>query len=479
MENQQQQQLAKRITEANYILVTVNSNPTFDQLAAAIGLTLMLNKMNKYATAIFSGQIPSSLNFLNPEKTIEKTTDSLRDFIISLDKDKADKLRYKIEDNFVRIFISPYHSALSEKDFVYTMGDFNVDVVVALGITKREELDKVIIEQGRILHDATIATINTKTPSTLGTINWDNPKASSLCEMLVDLSNDFKVDKLLDGQIANSLLSGIIEETAQFSNDKTTSDTMAAGSKLLGAGANQQLVSKEVLNNNTPSPSIQAPVVAKPPEIEEPPETAPKDDAFKITHPAEPEPAEIPAPVEEKPVPKLEIAKPPEDLPPQSPMIKTEKENIAPDIEKAPVAESTNVGETDFEQPTNSEDVEQIAIAPTMNTPMMTHRSVVMGQNTPKDVPVPTPTPPPESTAPPIAPPVEVASPTPPEPVSLKPVQALNAQPVDLTKDNTVQAPEIDHTPPSVNGIDYGAGSNIEFSDPSAPPPVPPPILTK
>jgi len=27
------------------------------------------------------------------------------------------------------------------------MGDFNVDVVIALGITKREELDKVIVEQ--------------------------------------------------------------------------------------------------------------------------------------------------------------------------------------------------------------------------------------------------------------------------------------------------------------------------------------------
>jgi len=475
MENQQQQQLAKRITEANYILVTVNSNPTFDQLAAAIGLTLMINKMNKYATAIFSGQIPSSLNFLNPEKTIEKTTDSLRDFIISLDKDKADKLRYKIEDNFVRIFISPYHSALSEKDFVYTMGDFNVDVVVALGITKREELDKVIIEQGRILHDATIATINTSTPSTLGTINWDNSKASSLCEMLVSLSSDFKVDKLIDGQIANSLLSGIIEETAQFSNDKTTSDTMSAGSKLLGAGANQQLVSKEVLNNNPPSPSIQTTVVTKPPKIEEePPVDKPTVDAFKITHPAEPELAEIPAPVVEQPVPELEIAKPPENLPPQSPLIKTEKDNITPDQEMATVAEATSVGETDFEKPNNSEDVEQIAIAPTMNTPMMTHRSVVMGQSSPRTVLAPPSTSEPELTVPPIAPPVEVVSPT-----SLKPVEALNAQPIDLTKDNTVEAPGLDHTPPSANGIDYGAGSNIEFSDPSLPPPVPPPIITK
>jgi hypothetical protein len=465
MENEQQQQLAKRLTEANYILVTVNSNPTFDQLCAAIGLTLMLNKMNKYATAIFSGQIPSSLNFLNPEKTIEKTTDSLRDFIISLDKDKADKLRYKIEDNFVRIFISPYHSALSEKDFIYSMGDFNVDVVVGLGITKREELDKVIIEQGRILHDATIATINTSSPGTLGTINWDNPQASCLCEMLVHLSDDFKVDKLLDGQIANALLSGIIEETRQFSNDKTTSDTMSAGSKLLGAGANQQLVSKEVLNNNTPT--IESPKLTKPADLKEvAKEQEPtNEDALRIEHPTDSDSIEMPEPVDEKPVPELEVAKP-ENTESQSPMIKSEKDNLTPADEETELAESTNPGETDFQQPNNSEDVEQIAIAPTMNTPMMTHRSVVMGQNIPKDEP-------PVAT---VTPPVQAS---PASETTLKPVEALNAQPVDLTKNNTVEAPKLDHTPASTNGIDYGAGSNIEFSDPSTPPPVPPPIITK
>jgi hypothetical protein len=440
MENQQQQ-LAKRITEANYILVTVNSNPTFDQLAAAIGLTLMLNKINKYTTAIFSGQIPSSLNFLNPEKTIEKTTDSLRDFIISLDKDKADKLRYKIEDNFVRIFISPYHSALSEKDFIYSMGDFNVDVVVGLGIVKREELDRVIIEQGRILHDATIATINTTTPSTLGAINWDNPKASSLCEMLVSLADDFKVDKLIDGQIANSLLSGIIEETSQFSNDKTTAETMSAGSKLLEAGANQQLVSKEVLSGNPTR--IQSPPVKsnKTEEISAPKASA--DDAFRIDHPNDPAP---PAPVqpEEKPIPQL-------------PKIKSENDNLRPEDEQ-PINKSSSEDETDFGLDANSEDIDQIAIAPAMNTPLMTHQSVVMGQKLPKQPVTPEPEP--------------VQTP-------LKPVVALNAQPVDLIKGNEVEPPKLDHTPPSANGVDYGAGSNIEFADPTSPPPVPPPIITK
>ena len=53
----------------------------------------LLNKLGKHATAVFSGQVPSTIEFLQPEKTLEKNTDSLRDFIIALDKSKADKLR--------------------------------------------------------------------------------------------------------------------------------------------------------------------------------------------------------------------------------------------------------------------------------------------------------------------------------------------------------------------------------------------------
>src|ERR1035441_6390335 len=119
------QQVIDRLKQATNVLVTVSSNPSVDQLAACIGLTLVLNKNGKHATAVFSGQVPSTIEFLQPEKTIEKNTDSLRDFIIALDKSKADKLRYKVEDRVVKIFITPYRTTLGEKDLEFSQGDFN------------------------------------------------------------------------------------------------------------------------------------------------------------------------------------------------------------------------------------------------------------------------------------------------------------------------------------------------------------------
>ena len=184
---EQQKQLVDRLKQAQNILVTVSSSPSVDQLSAAIGLTLALNHLDKHGTAVFSGEVPSTLEFLKPEQTLEKNTDSLRDFIIALDKSKADKLRYKVEDDVVRIFITPYRTSISDKDLEFSQGDFNVDVVVALGVHNQQELDTAITAHGRILHDATVASISTEANSEIGTINWADTSASSLSEMVTGL----------------------------------------------------------------------------------------------------------------------------------------------------------------------------------------------------------------------------------------------------------------------------------------------------
>ena len=111
------QQVIDQIKAVNNILVTVSRNPSVDDLAALLGLTAVLNKVGKHATAIFSGNIPAAISFLEPAKVIENTADSLRDFIIALDKEKADHLRYKIEGDMVKIFITPYRTTISIYDF--------------------------------------------------------------------------------------------------------------------------------------------------------------------------------------------------------------------------------------------------------------------------------------------------------------------------------------------------------------------------
>lgn len=240
-----EKQVVDRLKESKNILVTVRNNPTVDLLSALIGLTLALDKMDKHVAAVFSGQVPSTIEFLKPEETIEQSPDSLRDFIIALDKSKADKLRYKVEDKVVRIFITPYKTSLSQADLEFSQGDFNVDAVVALGAHEQQELDQAITTHGRILHDATVISINNTADGNLGSINWQDTTASSVSELVTLTIKD--LDKtVLDQQIATALLTGIVAETERFSNEKTTPKTMSLAGDLMSAGADQQLVATEL-----------------------------------------------------------------------------------------------------------------------------------------------------------------------------------------------------------------------------------------
>lgn len=241
-------QLVEQLSGSTNILVTISRNPSIDQVASCIALTLLLNKFGKHAAAVFSGTVPSTLEFLKPEETLEKNTDSLRDFIIAIDKSKADKLRYKVEDDIVRIFITPYKTSISQEDLEFTQGDFNVDLVVALGVNQQQDLDEAITAHGRILHDATIASVNTSTEGDLGTINWHDEGASSLSELVTELAQALNAN-LIDEQIATALLTGIVSETDRFSNEKTSSQTMSISAALMAAGADQQLVASKLEEN--------------------------------------------------------------------------------------------------------------------------------------------------------------------------------------------------------------------------------------
>lgn len=239
------QQVVESIRSANNVLITINSSPTVDQLASCIGLTLVLNKLGKHATAVFSGEVPSTLEFLKPEETLEKNTDSLRDFIIALDKSKADKLRYKVEEDVVKVFITPYKTSIDEHDLSFSQGDFNVDVVIALGVEEKKHLDKAILDHGRILHDATVISVNIQNNGHIGSINWMENDASSLCEMVSDIVQSLSKD-VLDKQIATALLTGIVAETERYSNEKASPHTMSVAGELMSAGASTQLVSNEL-----------------------------------------------------------------------------------------------------------------------------------------------------------------------------------------------------------------------------------------
>ncbi len=241
-------QIVDSIKEATNILVTVSNSPSVDELSAALGLTIFLNELDKHATAVFSGDIPPAITFLEPDKTFEQNADSLRDFIIALDKEKADHLRYKVVDNAVKIFITPYRTTITEDDLEFSQGDYNVDLVLALNVQSPEHLDEALSAHGRILHGATVATVTAgQVNSNLGSIGWHDSSASGVSEMLVELIDGLKTPKVvMTEQIATALLTGIVSVTNRFGNEVTSSKAMSAAAELIASGANPQLIASKL-----------------------------------------------------------------------------------------------------------------------------------------------------------------------------------------------------------------------------------------
>lgn len=490
-------QLAERLKSANNILVTVSRNPSVDQLSALIGLTLSLNKLGKHAAAVFSGEVPSTLEFLQPDETIEKNTDSLQDFIIALDKSKADKLRYKVEDDVVRIFITPYRSSISQEDLQFSEGDFNVDVVVALGVHQQEDLDGAITAHGRILHDATVTSINTTVDGGLGSINWHDNQASSLSELVTELVQAVEPG-ILDNQIATALLTGIVAETDRFRNEKTSSLTMSASAALMSAGANQQLVASKLEEGDKPEISPEQNTEEK---KDEPKEADDADGMLEIEHvdgdngpkqheelgevqPPAPEPEPQPAP--QPPQPEQPTPEQPADQSPQgnNPKLVTEAPTLggtltansrpedmmlspSTDPMSAPANENPilnhgnaspagfNPAPNNWTPPNNQQiptDGTLTDLEKAVNSPHLQQQSVDEARNA-----------------------IDAAVGD--GPIENHPVQALNAQPMgDNLHQNTMPQASQDPLAAPQPPQPQNGGQTPAPNDPNAPPPVPPPI---
>lgn len=260
-------EVIRKITDAENVLVALASNPSVDEMAAAIGLTLFLDKIGKHATAIYSGTTPNALEFLKPEETFEPTADVLQDFVIALNKEKADHLRYKLDGDFVKIYITPYHSRISEEDLEFSYGNFNVDLVLALDVSNGADLNSALREHGRIMHDAPIVNITTGNPGKLGEIEWSDKSASSVSEMIAGMLYDMGAKSKIEPEEATAFLTGIVAATDRFSSASTTPRTMKIASKLMESGANQQLISQnitadtenEIFNAFAPQKSVDIP----------------------------------------------------------------------------------------------------------------------------------------------------------------------------------------------------------------------------
>lgn len=364
--------VADKIQHSTNILIALSKDPNVDEISAAIALAFVLDQQKKHVTAIYSGQTPNALEFLRPEETFQKDISSLQDFIIALNKSKADHLIYQVEGDYVKILITPYKGQIKKEDLEYSYSDYNVDLVIVFNVNSGSEIDSALSEYGRIMHDATAINITSSVPGRFADLEWSDPSKSSVCEMVYDLLSELEIDNTPQ-EVATALLTGILSATERFSNNRTKPTTMAVASKLMEAGADQQLISSNILKAEAPA-AAETPAIAQAPATTETP--------VATETPSVPEAPSIPtAPeVPTNPAPEASgntIKESPDELPqasvesPQTPAEETqapiETQNLTPEQEL----------ERTFEQSQSSKPQNPSPISPNPGSSMAAASSVM------------------------------------------------------------------------------------------------------
>lgn len=283
--------VAEKIQHATNILIALSKDPNVDEISAAIALAFVLDQQKKHVTAIYSGQTPNALEFLRPEETFQKDISSLQDFIIALNKSKADHLIYQVEGDYVKILITPYKGQIKKEDLEYSYSDYNVDLVIVFNVNSGSEIDSALSEYGRIMHDAMAINITSSVPGRFADLEWSDPSKSSVCEMVYDLLGELEIDNTPQ-EVATALLTGILSATERFSNNRTKPTTMAVASKLMEAGADQQLISSNILKAETPAAAAENSFATQSPTTTETPAAPVAQEAQEV--PATPTVQETP-----------------------------------------------------------------------------------------------------------------------------------------------------------------------------------------
>jgi nanoRNase/pAp phosphatase (c-di-AMP/oligoRNAs hydrolase) len=239
-------QFENLIEQSKQVLIFVAPLGAGDSIGAAWATYFFLKKKGIEATVVVgeNNQQLQRLSFLTPPENIIEGLYGARDFVLAFNT-KFNKITNvkteRIEDE-LRIFITPEKGSIDPRDFSFIPAKFKYDLVIVLGSPDKESLGKVYEENPDIFYEVPVINIDYHSENDkFGQLNIIDITSSSTSEAVADLL--LKIDgSNVDEQIAQCLLTGLIEATNSFQKKNTTPKALHIASLLMTKGADQQKI---------------------------------------------------------------------------------------------------------------------------------------------------------------------------------------------------------------------------------------------
>ncbi len=237
------------IKGSSSVLIALPENPSTDAISSGLAIAAVLEKMEKRGRIVSSGfELPSNHSFLPKSDEIFDDLSALRKFIISLDlsKKSVESLSYNIEDNALKIYISPKDGYFTKKDLSTEEGDYSFDLIITVDTPQLEKIGRIYEMNADFFYHTPVINIDhTIENDHYGQVNLVQVTATSTSEIVFELIQNWG-EQILDEQIATSLLSGMISKTKSFQSGAVTPRSLSIASHLISQGARREEIVKHL-----------------------------------------------------------------------------------------------------------------------------------------------------------------------------------------------------------------------------------------
>lgn len=235
----EQSALSDVFQKATSFLIILKANPSFDQAAAAIALTMMLQGAKKPAHLACEQKLSDSFKVLSGYSLVNQNVGN-QSLQISFDysEDMVENVSYSIDPSGKKfnLVIRPKKGkhGLDPTTVEYSQVGVDADAIFLIGVTGFDQIQKFYDQDEAAFTQAHTVSINRQV-ATFAQTNIDVSGFSSNCEWLIHLVDLWKLS--LDSDLATHLLAGIEASTDSFKSPSVSADTFQLVANLMKAGA--------------------------------------------------------------------------------------------------------------------------------------------------------------------------------------------------------------------------------------------------
>lgn len=250
----QSQQFYEILDRSQNPLIIFGKDHNGDTIGSSLALSKLIKKFGKDNNIIAPNfYLPKTYEFLPDNHLIKNELNNHRKFTISLNLlgQTNPQVEHQITDDQLHLHIIPEKGSLTTDHIYSSKTTYKHDLIITLNTPDLESLAEIFFDNPDFFYEIPIINIDHQPENeNYGQLNIINLKATSISEIIYSLIE--KIDlNLIDGHIATSLLTGMIEKTKSFKISSITPQTLNIASQLIALGAERDHIIKNLYQTKT------------------------------------------------------------------------------------------------------------------------------------------------------------------------------------------------------------------------------------